>query len=83
LAETSSTTHLQSLRTATARGFLHSARNCKTLGIENEHDRKAHKRYDEKQKARDEETSVHHHDKIKTSPTATANLQNTTHKAPS
>ena len=48
------------------------------MGLENEHDRKAHQRYDEKQKVRDEETSVHHHDKIKTSPTTTANLQNTT-----
>jgi hypothetical protein len=48
LAETFTRTHLQSLYPATARGFLHSARNCKTLGIENEHDRKTHQGYDEK-----------------------------------
>jgi hypothetical protein len=48
------------------------------MGIENEHDCKTHQRYDEKQKARDEETSVHHHHKIETSPATTANLQNTT-----
>lgn len=48
------------------------------MGIEDEHDRKAHQRYDEKQKARDAEAPIHHHDKIKTSPAATANLQNTT-----
>jgi len=45
------------------------------MGIEDEHHRKAHQRYDEKQKARDAETSIHHHDKIKTSPATTANLQ--------
>ena len=78
MAETFATAHLQSLRTATARGLLHSARDCEVMGIENEHDLKAHKRYDEKQKARDAKTSVHHHNKIKTSPAATANLQNTT-----
>jgi hypothetical protein len=52
------------------------------MGLENEHYCKANKRYDEKQKARDEEAPIHNHHKIKTSPTATANLQNTTHKAP-
>jgi hypothetical protein len=78
LAETTTGTHLQSLYPATPRGFLYSTRDCKTLGIENEHHRKTDKRYDEKQKARDAEAPIHHHDKIKTSPTATANLQNTT-----
>jgi hypothetical protein len=78
LAETFTTAHLQSLRTATARGLLHSARDCKTMGLEIKHDLKAHQRYDKKQKARNEEASIHHHDKIKTSPTPTANLQNPT-----
>jgi hypothetical protein len=48
------------------------------MGLENEHDRKAHQRYDEKQKTRNEEAPIHHHDKIKTSLATTANLQNTT-----
>jgi hypothetical protein len=81
LAETFATAHLQSLRTTTAGGILYSARNCKTMGLEIEHDLKTHKRYDEKQKTRNAEAPIHHHYKIKTSPTATANLQNTTHKA--
>lgn len=48
------------------------------MGIENEHDLKTHQRYDEKQKARDEEAPIHNHDKIKTSPTPTTNLQDST-----
>jgi len=48
------------------------------MGLEIKHDLKTHKRYDEKQKARDEEAPIHNHHKIKTSPTTTANLQNTT-----
>jgi len=78
LAETSPTTHLQSLHAATARGLLHSARDCKTIGLENEHDRKAHQRYDEKQKARDAEAPIPNHDSIKTVHSTTANLQNPT-----
>jgi hypothetical protein len=83
LAETTTRTHLQSLYPTTPRGFLHSARNCKTLGLENEHDRKTHQGYDEKQKTRNEKAPIPNRDKNKTRPTATANLQNTTHKAPS
>jgi hypothetical protein len=74
LAETSTRTHLQSLYPATPRGFLHSTRNCKTLGLENQHDRKTHQGYDEKQKARDAEAPIPNRDKNKTSLTATANL---------
>jgi hypothetical protein len=48
------------------------------MGLENEHDRKAHQRYDEKQKARDAEAPIPNHDSIKTVHSTTANLQNPT-----
>jgi hypothetical protein len=78
LAETATRSHSQSLYPATPRGFLHSARNCKTLGLETQHDRKAHQGYDEKQKARDAEASIPNRYSIKTSHSPATNLQNTT-----
>jgi hypothetical protein len=82
LAETTTRTHLQSLYPTTPRGFLYSARNCKTLGLENQHDRKTHQGYDEKQKARDAEAPIPNCDKNKTIHSPATNIQNPTHKAP-